>query len=211
MVEWVEHWILSFFFFFSFVTWKLQSPRWRWQCIAGPSGFRTACGPRECGLARFPFWVARRWGRTAVGVLLSDCQYRKGTALYGQCGVWNTGTLSLKATWLILGYCTPGGGRVETCLISQVKICTDLLVFKHASRIYTHKEHPKLMLKIYPYQHLVGYGNTNIPCTYHPLKPRIMLKSAINDIISWTWEFQLLKPQEGEDKEECFLLSECSE
>ena len=79
------------FFFFSFVRWKLQSPRWRWQCIAGPSGFRTACGLRECGLARFPFWVARRWGRTAVDVLLSDCQYRKGTALYGQCGVWNTG------------------------------------------------------------------------------------------------------------------------
>ena len=59
--------------------------------ITGPSGFRTACRLRECGLARFPFWVARRWGRTAVDVLLSDCQYRKGTALYGQCGVWNTG------------------------------------------------------------------------------------------------------------------------
>ena len=78
-------------FFFSFVRWKFQSPRWRWQCIAGPSGFRTACGLRECGLARFPFWVARRWGRTAADVLLSDCQYRKGTAPYGQCGVWNTG------------------------------------------------------------------------------------------------------------------------
>ena len=80
-----------FFFFFSFVRWKFQSPRWSWQCIAGPSGFRRACGLRECGLARFPFWVARRWGRTAVDVLLSDCQYRKGTAPYGQCGVWNTG------------------------------------------------------------------------------------------------------------------------
>ena len=57
----------------------------------GPSGFRTACGLQECGLARFPFWVAHRWGRTAVDVLLSDCQYRKGTALYSQCGVWNTG------------------------------------------------------------------------------------------------------------------------
>ena len=34
--------------------------------------------------------MARRWGRTAVDVLLSDCQYRKGTALCGQCGVWNT-------------------------------------------------------------------------------------------------------------------------
>ena len=78
------------FFFFSFVRWKLQSPRWRWQCIAGPSGFRTFCGLWECGLARFPFWVARRCGRTAVDVLLSDCQYRKGTALYGQYGVWNT-------------------------------------------------------------------------------------------------------------------------
>ena len=85
-------WTPTSSFFFSFVRWKLQSPQWRWQCIAGPSGFRTACGLRECGLARFPFWVARRWGRTAVDVLLSDCQYRKGTALYGQCGVWNTGT-----------------------------------------------------------------------------------------------------------------------
>ena len=28
--------------------------------------------------------------RTAVDVLLSDCQYRKGTALNGRCGVWNT-------------------------------------------------------------------------------------------------------------------------
>ena len=104
-------WIF-FFFFFSFVRWKLQSPRWRWQCIASPSGFRRACGLRECGLARFPFWVARRWGRTAVDVLLSDCQYRKGTALCDQCGVWNTGdswggcglswawTLSLVPVWL---------------------------------------------------------------------------------------------------------------
>ena len=29
--------------------------------------------------------MARRWGRTAVDALLSDCQYRKGTALYGPC------------------------------------------------------------------------------------------------------------------------------
>ena len=77
--------------FFSLVRWKPQSPRWRWQCIAGPPGYRRACGPRECGLARFPFWVARWWGRTAADVLLPDCQYRKGTALYGRCGVWNTG------------------------------------------------------------------------------------------------------------------------
>ena len=26
---------------------------------------------------------------TAADVLLSDCQYRKGTALYGRCAVWN--------------------------------------------------------------------------------------------------------------------------
>ena len=26
-----------------------------------------------------------------LDVLLSDCQYRKGTAPYGQCGVWNIG------------------------------------------------------------------------------------------------------------------------
>ena len=92
-------------FFFSFVRWKFQSPRWRWQCIAGPSGFHTACGLRECGLARFPFWVARRWGRTAVDVLLSDCQYRTGTALYGQCGVWNTGDswggCGLSSAWIL--------------------------------------------------------------------------------------------------------------
>ena len=97
-------------YFFSFVRWKFQSPRWRWQCIAGPSGFRTACGLRECGLARFPFWVARRWGRTAVDVLLSDCQYRKGTAPYGQCGVWNTGD-----SW---GGCREGNersGQDEKC------------------------------------------------------------------------------------------------
>ena len=86
--EWSKN---PFFFFFSFVRWKLKSPRWRWQCIAGPSGFRWACGLRGCGLARFPFWVARRWGRPAVDVLLSDCQYRKGTAPYGQYGVSNTG------------------------------------------------------------------------------------------------------------------------
>ena len=78
---------IFFSFFFSLVRWKLQSPRWRWQCIAGPSGFRRPYGLRECGLARFPFWVARRGGRTAADVLLSDCQYRKGTSLYGRCGV----------------------------------------------------------------------------------------------------------------------------
>ena len=65
----------------------------------------------ECGLARFPFWAARIGGRTAVNILLSDCQYRKGTALYGRSGVWNTAdgwggcglswawTLSLVPAW----------------------------------------------------------------------------------------------------------------
>ena len=108
--------------FFSFVRWKLQPPQRRWQCIAGPSGFRRACGLRECGLARFRFWVARRWGRTAVDVLLSDCQYRKGTAPYGQCRVWNIGdswggcglpwvwTLSLVPVWLT-------GSRGQPCCI----------------------------------------------------------------------------------------------
>ena len=67
----------------------IQSPQWRWQCITGPPGYRTACRLGECGLARFPFWVARRWGRTAVDVLLSGYQYRSGTALYGRYGVWN--------------------------------------------------------------------------------------------------------------------------
>ena len=43
------------------------------------------------GLARFPFCVAHRWGRTAADVLLSDCQYHTGTALYGRCGAWNAG------------------------------------------------------------------------------------------------------------------------
>ena len=41
----------NIFFFFSFVRWKLQSPRWRWQCIAGPPGYLRACRRRECGLA----------------------------------------------------------------------------------------------------------------------------------------------------------------
>ena len=66
-------------FLFSFVRWKLQSPRWRWQYIVGPPGYRRACGLRECGLARLPFWMARRGGRTPAEVSLSDCQYRKGT------------------------------------------------------------------------------------------------------------------------------------
>ena len=107
-------------FFFSFVRWKLHSPQWGWQCITGPSGFHRACGLRECGLASFPLWVARRWGRTAVDVLLSDCQYCKGTALYGQCWVWNIGdswggcglswawTLSLVPIWLT-------GSRGQPC------------------------------------------------------------------------------------------------
>ena len=123
--------LFIFFFFFLFIRWKLQSPQWRWQCIAGPSGFRTACGLQECGLARFPFWVACRWGRTAVDVLLSDCQYRKGTAPYGQCGVWNIGdswggcglswvwTLSLVPVWLT-------GSRGQPCCT----VGTWLFIFK---------------------------------------------------------------------------------
>ena len=87
----------------------------------------------ECGLARFPFWVARRWGRTAVDVLLSDCQYRKGTALYGQCGVWNIGdswgscglswtwTLSLVPFWLTGSRgqpCCTVGAHASTCCVA---------------------------------------------------------------------------------------------
>ena len=124
--------LVTFFFFFSFVRWKLQSPQWRWQCIAGPSGFRRVCGLRECGLARFPFWVAHRWGRTAVDVLLSDCQYRKGTVLYGQCGVWNIGdswggcglswawTLSPVPVWLTGSRgqpCCTVGACASTCCV----------------------------------------------------------------------------------------------
>ena len=48
--------------------------------------------------------MARRWGRTAVDVLLSDCQYRKGTVLYGQCGVWNIGLGLIKYTYIIYIY-----------------------------------------------------------------------------------------------------------
>ena len=77
----------SFFFFFSFIKWKLQSPQWRWQYILGPPVYRTAYGLREWGLARFPLCVAHRGGRTAADVLLSDCQYHRGTAVYGRCGV----------------------------------------------------------------------------------------------------------------------------
>ena len=64
---------------------KLQSPGWRWQYVVGPLGCHRACELLGCGLARFPSWAACRGGRTAVEVLLSDCQYRKVTALYGQC------------------------------------------------------------------------------------------------------------------------------
>ena len=79
--------IYSSFFFFSFDKWKLQSPRWRWQYVAGPPGCRRTCRLRECGQARFPFWAARRGGRTAADVLFSYRQYRKSSALYGQLGV----------------------------------------------------------------------------------------------------------------------------
>ena len=74
------------FVFFSFIRWKLQSPQWRWQYIIGLPSYRRACRLPEWGLATFPFWVACRGDRTA-DVLLSDCQYCKGTALYGQCRV----------------------------------------------------------------------------------------------------------------------------
>ena len=49
--------------------------------------------------------MTRRWDRTAVDVLLSDCQYRKGTAQYGQCGVWNT----INQTILALFFFDSGG------------------------------------------------------------------------------------------------------
>ena len=79
--------LLFCFFFFSFVRWKLQSPWWRWQYVLGPPGYNRAWGLQECGLARFPFWAACRGGRSAADVLLSDCQYCKGTVLYGRCRV----------------------------------------------------------------------------------------------------------------------------
>ena len=37
-------------FFFSFVRWKLQSPRWRWQYIVGPLGYHRAGGLQSFGL-----------------------------------------------------------------------------------------------------------------------------------------------------------------
>ena len=90
--------------FFSFVRFKLQSPQWRWQYIVGLPGFYRACGLRECGLAGFPFWVACRGGRTAADVLLSDCQYHKGTALYGRCSVW---AINLVMPWSALVQVVP--------------------------------------------------------------------------------------------------------
>ena len=63
---------------------------------------------------------AGRYSRTGVDVLLSDCQYRKGTTLYGQCRVSNIGdswggcglswawTLSLVPVWLT-------GSRGQPC------------------------------------------------------------------------------------------------
>ena len=74
-------------------------------CTAGPAGYRTACGLRECGLARFPFWAALRGGRTAVDVLLSDCQNHKGIALYGWCQVRNTlSDITPTVSSIIFGY-----------------------------------------------------------------------------------------------------------
>ena len=78
-------------FFFLFVRWKLQSPRWRWQCVIGPPGHGKFYRLQECGLASFPFWAACRGSRTAADVLLSDCQYHNDSALFGQCGVQSTG------------------------------------------------------------------------------------------------------------------------
>ena len=137
------------FFFFSFIRWKLQSPRWQWQYIKGPPGYRRACGLRECGLARFPFWAARRWGRTAAHVLLSDCQYLKGTALYGRYGVWNTGdgwggcdlswawTLSLFPTWLkgSKGQSCTLGAWAKQVFKQEAIFPAGLILFKAALRI----------------------------------------------------------------------------
>ena len=69
----------------------LVCPWWRWQHVLGPPGCCRACELQGCGLARFTSWAAHRGCRTATDVLLSDCQYWKGTALYGQCGVQNIG------------------------------------------------------------------------------------------------------------------------
>ena len=102
--------VFFFFFFFSFVRAKIQSPRWRWQRIAGSPGYRRACGLRECDLVRFCFWVDSRWGRIVVDVLLSDCQYRKGTALYGRCLTASTtrALLCMADVWLPVpqGHCS---------------------------------------------------------------------------------------------------------
>ena len=59
----------------------METPVSSMKVSVGPPGHRRASGLRECGLARFPFLVVRRGGRTATDVVLSDCQYRKGTAL----------------------------------------------------------------------------------------------------------------------------------
>ena len=54
-------------FFFSFVRWKLQSPQWRWQCIAGPSGtlfilpyIGTWAPVRHCSLYQIGIWAPVR-------------------------------------------------------------------------------------------------------------------------------------------------------
>ena len=82
-------------------------PRWRWQCFAGPPGYRRACRLRGCRLARFRFWVARRGGRIGVDVLLSDCQYRTGSR---PCSVWPMRSLEyrwwLKRLWHVLSLYT---------------------------------------------------------------------------------------------------------
>ena len=46
--------------------------------MVDPPDCARVCGPLRCNLERFPFWAAV--DRAAVGVLLSDSEYRKGSA-----------------------------------------------------------------------------------------------------------------------------------
>ena len=83
-----KHEINLFFFFFFLIVRLMETPVSSMKMAVRRRSCRLSYSLRAtgCGLARFPFWGARRGGRTAADVLLSDCQNSKGAALYGRCG-----------------------------------------------------------------------------------------------------------------------------
>ena len=71
--EWIETWLDSF----SSSLRQMETPVSAIKMTSWVPQATVELAATGCGLARFPFWVARRGGRTAADVLLSDCPYRK--------------------------------------------------------------------------------------------------------------------------------------